>query len=78
MVMSPPAETSADLPMYALTSLSMTSTMIDTATPASPSLSASAPATLMILVSSSALTSIVCAGFSAKVAAWLIRAPSAM
>src|SRR5712692_3190162 len=78
MVMSPPAETTADLPIYALTSLSMTSTMIETATPALPSLRASAPDTLMILVSSSALTSIVCAGFTANVAAWLIRAPSAM
>ena len=75
--MSPPAETCAVLPIHAPTSLSMTSTMIETPTAALPSLRASAPATLMRCVVSVALTSIVWADVPSG-PLWLICALSAI
>ena len=76
-LMSPPDETCAVLPIHAPTSLSMTSTMIETPTAALPSLRASAPATLMRCVVSVASTSIVWAEVPSG-PLWLICALSAI
>ncbi len=58
-VTPPPAQTLTPSSIDAVTSLVMTSTMIETATPAPSRLSASAPAALTTWVSSCAVTSTV-------------------